>query len=289
MAMNQQVESDHWRALDFGPPPADVIEPERPMLLEYLSSGRVAVITFNRPHAQNALTTQMAARFTEILDEIAARPTVRVAILTGAGDQAFCIGSDLHQRNEMTKEQWLRQRADFDRTLYALRQVRKPIFAAVNGVALGGGSECAQSTDFIIASENARFGQPEATIGLSAGGGSPALLPRLLPPGKAMEMLMTGEPISAQEAYRLGMVNQVCPQTDLMGVALEIAEKISRNSPTAVQSVKHAAKSGQGESLEQAITIMMEAHWASVIHPDRLEGIRAWNERREPHFLDPDR
>jgi enoyl-CoA hydratase len=287
--MTQQGDTDRWGGLDFGPPPADIVEPQHPMLLEYLCGGQVAVVTLNRPQARNALTTVMAARLTEFLEEIAARPTVRVAILTGAGDQAFCVGADLAQRKDMTKEQWLRQRADFDRTLYTLRQLRKPIFAAVNGLALGGGSECAQSTDFIIASENARFGQPEAMVGLSAGGGSPALLPRLLPPGKALQMLMTGEPISAQEAYRLGMVNQVCHQAELMSVALEIAEKIARNSPTAVQAVKHAVKGGQGEPLEQAIAIMMEAHWTSVVHADRLEGIRAWNEGREPRFLDPDR
>jgi enoyl-CoA hydratase len=287
--MTDQTDADRWAVLDFGPPPADVEEPEHPMLLEYASDGRIAIISFNRPHAYNALTTAMAARFTEILEELAVRPSVRVAILTGAGDKAFCVGSDLRQRNEMTKEQWLRQRADFDRTLYTLRQFRKPIFSAVNGLAYGGGSECAQSTDFIIASENARFGQPEAMIGLSAGGGSPALLPRLIPPGKAMQMLMTGEPISAQEAHRIGLVNDVYPSADFMGAALEIAEKIARNSPTAVQSVKHAAKSGLGEPLEQAIAIMMEAHWTSVVHPDRVEGIRAFNEGREPEFADPDR
>jgi enoyl-CoA hydratase len=287
--MAQQDSADRWAALDFGPPPADAEEPEHPMLLEYASDGRVAVITFNRPHAYNALTTAMAARFTEILEELAVRPSVRVAILTGAGDKAFCVGSDLRQRNEMTKEQWLRQRADFDRTLYTLRQFRKPIFSAVNGLAFGGGAECAQSTDFIIASENARFGQPEAMLGLSAGGGSPALLTRFIPPGKALQMLMTGEPISAQEAHRVGLVNDVYAPEKLMEAALEIAEKIARTSPTAVQSVKHAAKGGLGEPLEQAIAIMMEAHWTSVVHPDRVEGIRAFNEGREPEFADPDR
>jgi enoyl-CoA hydratase len=276
-------------ALDLGVRPANVVEPENPILLEYVFGGQVAVITFNRPQARNALTTAMAARLTEFLEEIAARPTVRVAILTGAGDQAFCAGVDLRQRKDMTKEQWLKQRVDFDRTLYTLRQMRKPIFAAVNGYALAGGFECALSTDFIVASENAYFGQPEAKIGISAGGGAPALLPRLLPPGSAMQMLMTGEPISAQEAYRLGLVNQVCQPAELMNVALEIAEKIARNSPTAVQAVKHAAKKGQGETLEQAIAITMESHWVSAVHPDRVEGIQAWNERRDPQFLDPDR
>ena len=167
------------------------------------------MITLNRPHADNAITTEMGARLTEVVETIAVRPAVRVVILTGAGERAFSVGSDLRQRKSMTKEDWLRQRQDFDRTLYTVRQLRKPIFAAVNGIAYGGGCELAQSTDFIIASENATFGQPEAMLGLAAGGGSPALLPRLLPRGKALQMLMTGDPITAQEAYRLGMVNEI--------------------------------------------------------------------------------
>ncbi|MGH2813972.1 MAG: enoyl-CoA hydratase/isomerase family protein, partial [Actinomycetota bacterium] len=238
--------TDRWKALDFGPPPSDFAEPESPVLVEYGADGRVALITLNRPHADNAITTELGARLTEVLEAIAVRPTVRVAIITGAGDRAFSVGSDLRQRKDMTKEQWLRQRQDFDRTLYTLRQLRKPIFAAVNGIAYGGGCEIAQSTDFIIASDNATFGQPEAMIGLAAGGGSPALLPRVLPPGKALQMLMTGDPITAQEAYRLGMVNELCPQDALLEVAHRIADKIASNSPTAVQAVKGAVRMGQG-------------------------------------------
>jgi enoyl-CoA hydratase len=248
----------------------------------------VALITLNRPHADNAITTKMGARLTEALETLAVRPTIRVVIITGAGNRAFSVGSDLRQRKDMTKEDWLRQRQDFDRTLYTLRQLRKPILAAVNGIAYGGGCEIAQSTDFIIASKNATFGQPEAMIGLAAGGGSPALLPRLLPPGKALQMLMTGDPITAEEAYRLGMVNEVHPQAQLMDVAHGIAEKIARNSPTAVQAVKQAVRMGEGQPIEQAIAIMMEAHWRSAVHPDRVEGISAFNEGREPTFQDPD-
>jgi enoyl-CoA hydratase len=256
--------------------------------VDYVSQERIAVVTLNRPGADNAITTEMGAILTEVVESIAIRTEVRVAILTGAGDRAFSVGSDLRQRKAMTKQDWLRQRQDFDRTLYTMRQLRKPIFAAVNGAAYGGGSELAQSTDFIIASDNATFGQPEAMIGLAAGGGSPALLPRLLPPGRAMQMLLTGDPITAQEAYRLGMVNEIHPQASLMDAALRIAEKIASNSPTAVQSVKWAARTGQGEPLEQAISIMMEAHWRSAIHPDRVEGIGAFNEGRQPTFQDPD-
>lgn len=279
--------TDRWKTLDFGPPPSDLEEPESPVLVEYLAGDRIAFITLNRPHADNAITTEMGVRLTEIVETIAVRPAVRVVILTGAGERAFSVGSDLRQRKDMTKEDWLRQRQDFDRTLYTVRQLRKPIFAAVNGIAYGGGSELAQSTDFIIASENATFGQPEAMLGLAAGGGSPALLPRLLPPGKALQMLMTGDPISAQEAYRLGMVNEIYPQAELMDAAHRIAEKIASNSPTAVQAVKRAVRMGQGQPIEQAIAIMMEAHWRSAVHPDRIEGIGAFNEGREPTFQDP--
>lgn len=280
--------TDRWKALDFGPPPSGLEETGEPVLVDYVSDGQVALITLNRPHADNAITTEMGAQLTEIVETIAVRPAIRVVILTGAGERAFSVGSDLRQRKGMTKEDWLRQRQDFDRTLYTVRQLRKPILAAVNGTAYGGGCELAQSTDFIIASENATFGQPEAMLGLAAGGGSPALLPRLLPPGKAMQMLMTGDPITAQEAYRLGMVNELHPPDGLLVAARRIAEKIASNSPTAVQAVKRAVQSGQGQPTEQAIAIMMDMHWRSAVHPDRVEGIGAFNDGREPTFQDAD-
>ena len=268
--------------------PDDVAEPEQLVLVEYVSDGCVAIITLNRPHADNAITTELAAQLIEVFETIATRVSVRVAIITGAGDRAFSVGGDLYQRKQMTQEQWLRQRQVFDRLLYTLRQLRRPIIAAVHGMAYGGGCEIAISTDFIIASDDAVFGQPEAMVGLSAGGGSPVLLPRVLPPGKAMQMLMTGEPITAQEAHRLGMVNEVYPRTELMTGVLRIAKRIADNSPTAVQSVKRAVQMGQGEPVEQAVAIMMDEHWRSVIHPDRSEGILAFTEGREPMYPDPD-
>jgi enoyl-CoA hydratase/carnithine racemase len=281
-------DTERWAALDFGPPAPDVKETEPPVLLDHLADDRVAVITLNRPHADNAINTEMGALLTEVVEGIAVRTSVRVVILTGAGERAFSVGSDLRQRKAMTKEDWLRQRQAFDRTLYTVRQLRKPIFAAVNGIAYGGGCELAQSTDFIIASDNATFGQPEAMLGLSAGGGSPALLPRLLPRGKALQMLMTGDPVPAQELHRLGMVNELHAPGELMAAAQQIAEKIAGNSPTAVQSVKRAVQLGDGQPVEQAIAIMMDAHWRSAVHRDRVEGIGAFNEGRDPVFDDSD-
>jgi enoyl-CoA hydratase len=280
--------TDRWAAYDFAPPPSDLQEPASPVLVDHLSEGRIAVVTLNRPHADNAISTEMGARLTEVVETIAVHPAVRVVVLTGAGDRAFSVGSDLRQRRNMTKEDWLRQRQDFDRTLYTVRQLRKPIFAAVNGMAYGGGSELAQSVDFIIASDDASFGQPEAMLGLAAGGGSPVFLPRLLPPGRALQMLMTGDPITAQEAHRLGMVNEVHPRGELMDAALRIAEKIASNSPTGVQAAKRAVRLGEGQPVEQAVAIMMDAHWRSAVHRDRVEGIGAFNDGREPTFADPD-
>ncbi len=235
--------TDRWKALDFAPPAADAEEPESPVLVEYLSGDRDCADHAQPAAPDNAITTEMGALLTEIVETIAVRTSVRAVVLTGAGDRAFSVGSDLRQRKSMTKEDWLRQRQAFDRTLYTVRQLRKPLLAAVNGIAYGGGCELAQSTDFIIASENASFGQPEAMLGLAAGGGSPALLPRLLPRGKALQMLMTGDPITAHEAYRLGMVNELHSPSELMDAAMRIAEKIASNSPTAVQAVKQAVQS----------------------------------------------
>lgn len=268
--------------------PTSVVEPDHLVLVDYLSEGKVALVTLNRPHADNAITTELAAQLIEVLESIAARVEIRVVILTGAGDRAFSVGGDLFQRKDMTKEQWLRQRQVFDRLIYTVRQFRRPIITAVEGMAYGGGCEIAISTDFIIASDDSVFGQPEAIVGLSAGGGAPVFLPRLLPPGKAMQMLMTGDPLSATEAYRLGMVNEIYPRSELMPAVLRIANTIASNSPTAVQAVKRAVILGAGESIEQASAIMMEEHWRSVINPDRVEGSRAFHEGREPKFQDPD-
>ena len=189
----------------------------------------------------------------------------------------------------MTKEEWLRQRQVFDRVLLELRQFRRPIFSAVHGMAYGGGCEMAISTDFIIASDDAVFGQPEAMVGLSAGGGSPVFLPRVLPPGKAMQMLMTGaadhRPGGVPAGHgRTRSTHEPSSWTPPCGSRRPIAT----NSPTAVQSVKRAVQMGQGEPVEQAIAIMMEEHWRSVVHADRVEGIHAFVEEREPVFADPD-
>ena len=234
-----------------------------PILLE--RRGAIALLTLNRPHRLNAMNTTMGVRLGELVDEIAEETAVRVVVLTGAGDRAFCAGGDLKERQGMTPEQWTRQHRIFERAHHKLRNLRKPVFAAVNGVAVGGGCEMAMSTDFLIAAEHARFGQPEVTRGIMPGAGGTQLLPRYLPRGLAFQLLMTGE---------------------LMGVAMELAERIAANSPAAVQQAKRSARMGLELSLEAGIVTEIECYQRMVDHPDRSEGVDAFNERRPPRFLD---
>jgi enoyl-CoA hydratase len=255
-----------------------------PILLE--RRGAIALLTLNRPHVLNALNTVMGLRLGELMDEIAEEASIRVVVLTGAGDRAFCAGGDLKERQGMTPEQWTRQHRIFERAYHKLRNLRKPIFAAVNGVALGGGCEMAMSTDFLIAAEHARFGQPEVTRGIMPGAGGTQLLPRYLPRGLAFQLLMTGELISAAEAHRWGLVNRVCGADELLDAAMELAERIAANSPGAVQQAKRSARMGLELPLEAGIEVEIECYQRMVDHPDRYEGIDAFNERRAPRFRD---
>lgn len=257
-----------------------------PVLVDSLSDGRVALITLNRPEVMNALNTPLALRFIDVLGGLAAQPAVRVVILTGAGDRAFCAGADLKERLGMTPEQWTHQHRIFEDMHRLVRTMRKPIFAAVNGAAVGGGCELAMSTDFLIASETARFGQPEVKRGIMPGAGGTQFLPRFLPRGLALQLLMTGELISAHDAHRWGLVNRICPPDQLLTAAREIADTIAANSPAAVQQAKRSTKMGLEQPIEQAIEIELECYQRMVAHPDRFEGIAAYNERRTPHFLD---
>jgi enoyl-CoA hydratase/carnithine racemase len=255
-----------------------------PVLLE--RRGAVAVVTLNRPHVMNAMNTAMGVRLAEVMDEIAEVAAVRVVVLTGAGDRAFCAGGDLKERRGMTPEQWTRQHRVFERASHRIRTLRKPIFAAVNGVAVGGGCEMAMSTDFLVAADHARFGQPEVTRGIMPGAGGTQLLPRFLPRGLAFQLLMTGELISAAEAHRWGLVNRVHPAADLMDEALRLAERIAANSPAAVQQAKRSARMGLELPLEAGIETEIECYQRMVDHPDRHEGVDAFNERRAPVFRD---
>jgi len=257
---------------------------EEPVLLE--RRGPIALVTLNRPHVLNAIDTALAARLGAVMDEVGQQPDVRVVVLTGAGERGFSAGADLRERRGMTPEQWTRQHRVIERAVAGIRRLRQPVLAAVNGVAAGGGCEIAMSTDFILAAEHARLGQPEVQRGIVPGAGGTQLLPRYLPRGLAFQLLMTGELIPAAEAHRWGLVNSVWPAADLLPAALRLAERIAANSPTAVQQAKRAARMGLELPLESGIEVELECYQRLVGHPDQREGVEAFNERRPPTFQD---
>ena len=248
----------------------------------------IAIVTLNRPEVLNAMNTALAHSIVESLGALAKDRKVRVVILTGAGNRAFCAGADLKERLGMTGDQWRAQHEVFEHAFGAIRDFPKPIFAAVNGIAAGGGSEIALNTDFIIAVEGARFGQPEVKLGIIPGGGGTQLLPRRVPLGFARQLLMTGELIDAPTALRLGLIISVHPAERLIGDAVALAEKIAAVSPAAIRETRLAIREGIALEIGAAVNVEL-AHYANLVdHPDRHEGIGAFNEKRTPVFQDPE-
>jgi enoyl-CoA hydratase/carnithine racemase len=256
------------------------------ILVERVAGGRVAVVTLHRPEAYNALSTQLAEAIVATFAQLADETTLRCVILTGAGPKAFCAGADLKERSDMTAEAWFAQHRIFEAAFECLRRFTKPLFAAVNGVAAGGGLELALNTDFIVASTNARFGLPEVKVGIIPGGGGVQMLPSRVPAGFASQLLMTGELIDAQRALAAGLVNSLHEPDELLPAALEIAERICANSPAAVRAAKAGVADSVGRPLDEAVERGLELYNELVDGPDRYEGVRAFNERRPPSFAD---
>jgi enoyl-CoA hydratase len=229
---------------------------------------------------------QTATRFGDLIQKVALQSQVRSVIVTGSGDN-FGSGTDLSERGKFTPEERRMQRRAFDQVTYAVRNMKKPIFAVVHGYSGAVSMELATSMDFIIAADNATFNLPDSMVGIAnTSGGS--VLPRVLSPGMAMEMMMTGDMIDAQEAHRLGMVNHGVPKAELMPLALRLARKIADNSPTAIEAQKQAMKCDHGQPTEMAIQISQMTNARAAIHADYAEGIRAFLEGREANFKDSD-
>jgi enoyl-CoA hydratase/carnithine racemase len=245
--------------------------------------GPVTTVTLNRPEVMNALHSDAHFELDGVFNAFAADDSQWVAIVTGAGERAFSAGNDL--KHQAGGGKMGSPPAGFA-GLTSRFDLTKPLIAAVNGVAAGGGLELALNADFILASTNARFGQPEVRVGIIPGGGAAQLLPACLPSGLARQMLMTGELIDAQRALAAGLANSVHAPDELLPAALGVAAQISANSPAAVRSVRAVVADGIGRPLEEAIARGLETYNRLVDGPDRYEGVRAFNERRAPEFAD---
>jgi enoyl-CoA hydratase len=245
-------------------------------------ANHIALITLRRPERLNAINDMMIDELGATLRELNADDTVRVAILTGAGEKAFCVGMDLKDRKDMTEVTLAAQRARFVELCAALRRFTKPIIAAVNGYALGGGLEFALNCDFIIASENATLGLPEVTRGIMPGGGGTQLLPQRIGVARARELIYTGESIHADEALRLGLANRVVPLTELLSTAQAIAQTMAGNGPIGVRASKQAIAFHQ--AIEEGIRFEAEIYRQVLYSEDRREGFAAFNEKRKPVY-----
>ena len=242
-------------------------------------------VTLHRPETRNALNTQMGIELRAIFGPLAFHPQdVRCVLITGAGDKAFCAGGDLKERNGMSDEQWRMQHAIFEEAYYAIMNCTVPVIAAVNGSAFGGGCELALACDFIYASNTARFALPETTLGILPGCGGTQNLPRAVGERRAKELILTGRPFSAQEAFEWGMVNRVCEPDALLPAALETAHAMCASAPVSLRQAKTAIRRGLDVDLRTGLAIEVEAYNRTVVTEDRLEGVRAFGEKRKPKF-----
>jgi enoyl-CoA hydratase len=243
----------------------------------------ILLVRLNRPQVLNALNTQMGRDQHDLWTRLTAEPgALRCAVLTGAGERAFCAGADLKERDGMTEAVWRAQHEVFERAFMALMEMPLPIIAAVNGHAFGGGLEMALCCDFIYAARTARMALSETRLGLMPGGAGTQNLPRAAGERRAKELIFTAEPFDAQQGYEWGIVNRVCD--NVLQDALGAAEKIARNAPLAVRQAKKSVHYGLQMDLATGYRFEIEAYNQLVGTEDRKEGVRAFNEKRKPRF-----
>ena len=244
----------------------------------------IAIITFNRPKALNALNTDLIAELSQAADKIAEDEAIRVLILTGAGEKAFVAGADITELATYSSLQAKVFSKQGHETFNKIQDLSIPVIAAVNGYALGGGCEIALVCDFIYASDNAMFGLPEITLGLMPGFGGTQRLPRLIGMNMAKEMIYTGKMISAAEANRIGLVNKVCPLGTLMEEVKKIADQIASKGKVSLRAVKQTINSGMNVDLMSGCGIEINAFALCLASEDAREGTNAFIEKRKAAF-----
>lgn len=252
--------------------------------------AHIFVVTIDKPESRNALSRSMSKELEAAWLKLRDEPELRVAVLTGAGDKAFCAGADLREVGDYYRAMTpIQRRLNGERTPGLGGLTRnfdscKPVIAAINGHCLAGGLELALACDLRVAAEHATFGLPEVKRGIMPGAGGTQRLPRLVPMGMALEMLLTGAPIDATTALRIGLVNRVVPQAELLESATSLARLIAQNAPLAVQAIRSAALRGLHLPLEEGLAL--EQAFAEPVRAtaDAQEGVRAFLEKREPRF-----
>jgi enoyl-CoA hydratase len=246
--------------------------------------GDIGILTINRPKALNALNIETLQDIQMGMQEVKNNHACKVLILTGTGDKAFVAGADITEMKGMSSLEALNFSKLGHLTLKMIQDLDRPVIAAVNGYALGGGTEIAVACDFIYASENARFGVPEVTLGIFPGFGGTQRLPRLIGKGKAKELIYTGKMVNAQEAYQLGIVNRVFPLASLMEETKKTATQIAGNGMVGIRLAKMVIDAGYNMDLSEACSLESYAFSFGFTTEDQKEGMTAFVEKRKPNF-----
>src|SRR5690349_10955698 len=245
----------------------------------------VILATMNRPDSANAMNTALGTEIMTLFEALTLDAgETRCVVLTGAGERAFCAGADLKERRGMSDEAWTRQHLVYERMVRAMLGCPLPLIAAVNGAAYAGGCELALCCDFIYAAETARFALTEVTLGIMPGAGGTQNLSRAVGERRAKEIILTGRPFTAAEAYEWGMVNRICGPGQVVEEALETGRRIADNAPISVRQAKHAIHFGMQMDLASGMMLEIEAYNRMVPTEDRREGIASFNEKRKPRF-----
>lgn len=250
----------------------------------YELDGAIATITFNRPKALNALNAALLSELSAALDDIAANEDIRVLVLTGAGDKSFVAGADISELATFNALQAKMFAQSGHSIIGKLQQLPIAVIAAVNGFALGGGSEISLACDFIYASENAKFGLPEINLGIMPGFGGTQRLPRLIGANMAKELIFSGRLVSADEAVRIGLANKVVPADELMGAVIKTAKEIASKGRVSLRAAKQAVNRGLDTDLASGCAIEIDAFALCMASPDGKEGTTAFLEKRKAEF-----
>jgi enoyl-CoA hydratase/carnithine racemase len=244
----------------------------------------IVTLTLNRPEVMNSLNFPILHALKDQIESLRFNQEVRVVIITAAGEKAFCAGADLKERATLPPEK-VREYIFTIRNLFtSIEELNKPVIAAVNGIALGGGTELSLACDIRIAAVNATMGLTETRLAIIPGAGGTQRLPRLVGRGKAKELIFTGQRINAEEALRIGLVNKICDQEDLLDECKKMAAMICEAGPVAIEQAKYAINRGLETDIHTGLAIESNAYWVCIPTKDRLEGLAAFKEKRKPEY-----
>ena len=253
-------------------------------LLLVEENAGIATLTLNRPEVMNSLNFTLLRALRDQIESFRFRRDLRVIIITGSGEKAFCSGADLKERATLNPDQ-VREYIYTIRNLFtSIEELNKPVIAAVNGIALGGGTELALASDIRIAASNASMGLTETRLAIIPGAGGTQRLPRLIGKGKAKELIFTGRRVDAQEALEIGLVNQICEPQELLEACQKMAAMICETGPVAIEQAKYAINYGLETDIHTGLAIESNAYWVCIPTEDRLEGLAAFKEKRKPVY-----